>query len=373
MRKLTRYMLGQLSFTVLTIALVLTCIIWLVQTLRYVDFIANKNVPFLLFFKMIMYLLPNIFVITVPISLLIGIIFIYNKFIADHELVVMQAAGVGHWQLAKPAVLLSLFFTIFLYFFTIYFLPFSSRKHRDILMDLRQESLASLVSVGQFNTFEKYTIYVRQQDPQGNYLGILVYNLSPDNKVTTFMAEKGILFNKEEGGRLLLINGTRQEKDLATGKPSILYFDRYAIEAKEKSPEEPKERFLKAHERSIKDLFTPNDNKSLPPSTRLEFLSAAHQRLISPLYGLAFGLIGVCCMILGHFNRKGRTGKIVLACGIATFIEVGTLILLYTLTYSTVMIVLSYGLIIGSVVICLFLLSPLIDNLVNAVYLWRRQ
>ena len=364
MKQLTRYIFGQLFFTVLAVTLILTCIMWLVQSLRYIDFIANKGVPLLLFFEMILYLLPNLVVIVVPIAILIGILFIYNKLITDHELVVMQASGVGYWQLAKPAILLSILFTFIIYLFTLYLLPLSFRKYRDISVSLREKSLTSLVQAGQFNTFGKYTIYAHSQDSQGNFLGILIYDGSQGEKSTTFMAEKGIVFNREEGGRLLLINGNRQEKDLKTAKPSVLYFDRYTIETKDKSASDEKGgRFLRAYERYIGDLLNPQED--LSHSTRLEFIAAAHQRLISPLYALAFGLLSVCAMILGHFNRRGRPGKILMACIIASLIEVSTMIFLHTLKYPNLMVSLAYGLLIMTISVCFFLLTPWAKGLIN--------
>jgi lipopolysaccharide export system permease protein len=372
MRQLSRYIFGQLFFTVLAVTLVLTSIMWLAQSLRYIDFIANKGVPFLLFFEMLLYLVPNLVVIVVPIAVLVGVLFIYNKLITDHELVVMQASGLGYWQLAKPAILISLLFTFFIYFLTLYFLPFSFRNYRDITVSLREKSLNSLVQVGQFNPFGKYTIYARSQDSQGNFLGILIYDGSQEEKTVLFMAEKGIVFNKDERERLRLINGSRQEKDLKTGKPSILYFDRYVIEAKDNSASAEKGgRFLRAYERHIGDLFNPKE--TLSPSARLEFIAAAHQRLISPLYALVFGLLGVCAMILGHFNRKGRAGRILMACIIACLIEVGALVFLHTLKYSNLMISLSYGLVITTIGVCCFLLTPWVNGLVNVFLRWRRS
>jgi lipopolysaccharide export system permease protein len=371
MKRLTRYIFGQLLFTVLAVTIVLTCIMWLAQSIRYIDYIANKGIPISLFFEMILYLLPNLIVIVAPIAVLIGVLFVYNKFITDHELVVMQASGVGYWRLASPAMLISLLFMGIIYIFTLYLLPLSFRNYRDITTALREKSLASLVEVGRFNTFGNYTVYARSQDSQGNFLGIVIYDGSQGKKSTTFMAEKGILFNKEEGGRLLLINGNRQEKDLESSKPSVLYFDRYVIEAKEKANIGDKGgRVLKAYERSVADLFNPKE--VLSASLRLEFLSAAHQRLISPLYALAFGLLAVCVMILGHYERKGRIGKILFACIVATLLEVGIMVLLHTLKYPTLMISISYGLLLTTILVCFFLLTPLANGLVNISFRRRR-
>lgn len=372
MNYLTRYISRQLIFTVFVITLMLTCIMWLAQSLRYIDFIANKGAPILLFCEMILYLLPNLIVIVAPIAVLMGILFVYNKLIADHELIVMQASGVGYWQLAKPAVLISCFITLFLYAFTLYFLPLSFRKYRDISMKLRETSLISLVQVGQFNTLGRYTVYARSQDSQGNFLGILIYDGDLNEKSTIFMAEKGIVFDQEAGGRLLLINGNRQEKDHSMGKPSILYFDRYVIEAKDKSVEEEKgTRFLRVYERYLGELLNPPEN--LSASMRLEFISSAHQRLISPLYALAFGLLSVCAMILGRYNRRGRTINILMACIFAALIEIFSIVFLHTLKYSNLMIQLSYGLVLTTILLCFFMLTPGINEFRNRLFLWRRK
>lgn len=372
MNYLTRYIFGQLFFTVLVTTLMLTCIMWLAQSLRYIDFVANKGAPILLFCEMIFYLLPNLIVIIAPIAVLIGVLFIYNKLIADHELIVMQASGMGHWQLAKPAVLMACLVTILLYTFTLYFLPLSFRKYRDISMLLREKSLTSLVQVGQFNTLGKYTVYARSQDPQGNFLGVLIYDGNQSEQTLTFMAEKGIVLHDTEGGRLLLINGTRQEKDRETSKPSILYFDQYIIEAKDKSANEGKEgRFLRAYERYISDLLNPSE--SLSPSMRLEFKSAAHQRLLSPLYAFVFGLLGICTMLLGRYNKRGRTANILTACFLALVVEICSIVFLHTLKYSSFMIPLSYGLIIITMIVCFFLLTPWANGLFTHSMPWRKR
>src|SRR3990167_1165428 len=340
MTRLSRYLFGQLFFTALFVTLALTTIMWLAQSIRYIDYIANKGVSLLLFFQMILYLFTNLVVIIAPIAVLIAVLFIFNKLIADHELVVMQSAGLSYWQLAKPVFALGVLFTLIVYVVSLYLLPLSFRKYRDISTSLREKSLISLVQVGQFNTFGRYTVYTKRQDAQGNFLGILIYEGVKGENPTIFMAEKGIILDKDKGGRIHLINGNRQEQDLTTRKPSVLYFDRYTLEAKEKESG---------------DLFNPKEELNI--RTKLEFFSAAHQRLLSPLYALAFALLGVCFMILGHFNRKERTFRILLPCLIASLLEVCALVFLHTFNYFHLFITLSYGIILLTIATCLLALT----------------
>lgn len=370
MRTLTRYILGQLFFTTVAITFVLTGITWLIHTLRYIDLIANNSIPVHVFFEMVIYTLPNLFIVLLPISFLISVLFIYNKLATDHELIVMQAAGITHWQLAKPSCLLAIFFTALLYFFTLYLLPFSIRKHEGIAAALTQHSLVSLISIGKFDTFGKRTIYVSDKDSQGNFLGILIYDASQEGKPVIFMAEKGIVLNEEAGQGVLLINGNRQTMDFKTGKPTVLYFDKYNIETQKKLKPNHQTRLRKPYERSIKDLLNPHI--SFPLAMRLEFLSIAHQRLLTPLYALTFGLLGACFMILGHFNRRGRTKKIFAACLIAVILEVSVLTFLNSLTHLNIMILLSYTSLLLTIFISCLLLSPLADSLFNMTLPWRR-
>ena len=355
MKKLTLYIFVQLFFSVTTIILTLSSIMWLVQSLRYVELISNKGIPILLFLEMLVYLFPNIFVITIPIAILLGTLFIYNKLIMDHELVAMQAAGVSRGQLAKPVIMLSLLFTVFLYSITLYFLPFSFRKHRYMVLLLKQESLTSLMSDGQFSTFKNYTIYAHRRDTKGQFSGVLVFDASQPDKTIFFMAEKGILVNKEAEGYLLFINGNRQEQHLNTSKPSILYFDRYIIDPKNKIFENKKEiRLLRAYERSTKELLS--STEPLDPITQKDFAVAAHQRLIFPLYAFVFGCLGVTSLLLGQFNRKGHAGRIGLACCVTLFVEVLEMILFHGWTYGSFILWLCYGIIFAPLCICLYIL-----------------
>lgn len=371
MKKLTSYIFGQLFFTVIAIILVLSSIMWLVQSLRYVELISNKGIPVLLFLKMLIYLFPNIFVITIPIAILLGILFIYNKLITDHELVVMQAAGVSQRQLIRPVLLLAGVFTVLLYFLTLYFLPFSFRKHRDMILLLKQESLTSLISDGQFSTFKTYTVYAHRKDNKGQFFGVLLFDASQADKSVFFMAEKGILVNKGSGGYLLLINGSRQEQDLNTSKPSILYFDRYVIDPKNTAFENKQEiRLLKAYERGTGELLNPT--KPLDPVMQRDFEVAAHQRLIFPLYALVFGCLGASVLLLGYFNRKGRAGRIILACSIALLIEVIEMILFHGWAYGNFIMWICYGVVFIPLFVCLYLLFSGGASLSQLFNEWRK-
>lgn len=373
MNRLDRYIFKQLFFISFSVAAVLTCVVWLAQSLRFVEMVANKGVSAVVFFQMIFFLLPNLIIIVLPVAALIGVLFVYNKLASDHELMVMQGSGVSAFQLMRPALYIALIFTTILYGFTLYVLPLSFSKFRDIEMALKNETNASMLQPGEFNTFGQHTFFARNRTSNGVLQGLVVYDSSNPEKLATLIAEKGFFIEEDDGYRLVLANGNRQERDQASGKPSILYFDKYTIIVK-KPESSAKERMVKPYERFLDDLFEPTDD-SLSELAKLKLKAEGHNRLLTPLYALAFTLIGAACMLSGHYNRRGRGGKIMAAGVAACFLQVAILIMLHTVKLGVYAAVISYGLMALVIMFALYMMTDRGVFLIDFVdkFQWGRK
>ena len=108
MKKLNSYIAKQIIIGFLLVSFSLMSIIWLSQSLRFLDLIASEGVSIGIFIQMTSLLMPRIFTILAPISLFASVLFVYNRMLSDQELVVMKSAGISPWQLAKPALSVSL-------------------------------------------------------------------------------------------------------------------------------------------------------------------------------------------------------------------------------------------------------------------------
>ena len=104
MKKLNIYITKQIIIGFLLVSFSLMSIIWLSQSLRFLDLIASDGIPVSIFIEMTSLLMPRIFTILAPISLFAAVLFVYNRMLSDQELIVMKSAGISPWQLAKPAV-----------------------------------------------------------------------------------------------------------------------------------------------------------------------------------------------------------------------------------------------------------------------------
>lgn len=313
MTAISRYILRQLFEATVFVTIVLASTIWLTQSLRFVELIINRGLSLGAFLYLTSLLLPSFLIIILPVALACAILYVYNKLTMDSELVVLRAAGLNQLRLAQPALLMGLAVSVICYSLSLYFLPASFRQFKDLESSIRNDYSAVFLREGMFNTVsEGFTVYIRARESSGELLGILVHDSRVPGKPVTMMAERGAILATEEGPRVLLVEGNRQEVERQSGRLSLLYFDRYTVDlsqftrATENRWREPPERFL--NELFYPDLSDPN-NMHYQKSLKAE----GHQRLVAPLYPLIYALIAVSAMLSGQFDRRGQARRILAA------------------------------------------------------------
>lgn len=311
MDSFSRYVFRQLFVGLMLVAAGLTCIIWLSQSLRFVEMIVNRGLTAGTFIYMTMLLLPNFLTVILPIALFTVIVFTYSKMITDRELVVMRAAGIGQFGLAKPALYLTLGTLVFAYVLNLYLLPESYRSFRILQWEIRNTYSHVLLKEGSFNSVSReITVYVRERSKDGQLLGILVHDERNKNEPVSLMAERGALVETDGGARVVMYNGNRQSIG-NNGKFSILYFDRYVFEVPMGS-ESIEDRFREPRERSMSELINLKRSE-VTPADYGKYKVELHKRIVSPILGLAFALTGLACLLYGPITRRSQTQRIVTA------------------------------------------------------------
>ena len=324
MNGFNKYVLKQLLVGMIFITVGLTCVIWLTQSLRYVEMIVNRGLTAGTFIYFTILLLPKFLSIILPIATFAVVVFIYSKLITDRELVIMRGAGQSQTALAKPALILAMLVVMFGYLLNLYLLPQSYRTFRALQWDIRYSFSHILLQEGTFNTVSKgITVYVRERTKDGQLLGILVHDQRNEKKPFTILAERGALVESKDGSRVVMFNGNRQSVDPKTHQMSILYFDRniYELDPPKVSGEI---RYREARERTLKELF--NLKKAdVNLNDYGKFIVEMHKRMISPLSALGFTFVGLACLITGSFSRRNQSRRSVLAVAIIVCLQASVL------------------------------------------------
>lgn len=315
MGQMNRYVLRQLLTGTVLVTAALLCILWLTQSLRFVELIITRGLSVGTFLELTGLLLPNFLIIILPVALFAVVLFTYNKLNMDRELVVLRAAGVSPLGLARPALVLALLLTATSYLMTNVWVPKTVRDFREMQWTVRNDLSSLLIQEGAFTTvMPGVTVYVRAREASGELLGLMVHDTREETESATLLAERGALVQGDTGPRVVMVNGSRHSVETGTGRLSLLYFDSYTMTLAG-DREETGGRFRDARERSMKELLQTiaESEPNLKPVDIRRFRVEAHQRMVNPLSHVAFTLIAVAALLTGPFERRGGARRVLWA------------------------------------------------------------
>jgi lipopolysaccharide export system permease protein len=353
----SRYMFNNLILVTLFLAATLIGAVWLIQSVQFVEMVVRNLDQDALFTlgKLSFLLLPDLVSLILPIAVFIAVLLVYTKFIADRELLILRGLGMSNWELAKPVILMGTIAMVLLYAINIYFLPKSFQTLRGMESTLKNRVSISFLQEGVFNDFPGLTLFMRKRGKNGELSGILAYINRDNNPPYTLTAEQGSFVRTPEGPNIIMKNGSRQEFDPNTGKLSILYFDQTVV-ALQNNNNTQQSRLRKPSELFLPELFS--STKLDGDSTYRKRLRAeGHQRLLSPLYPLAFALMGAVLILLGSFSRRTDIRRPLYATCCVIVIQALCLVFFNLSGRFPIFIPFAYASVILPILVCLYLLS----------------
>ncbi len=304
MRILNKYITKQIFIGFLLISFSLLAMLWLTQSLRFVEMVTRQGLPVYLFAKMTSLLMPRIFNVLSPIAVFVAVMFVYNRLIADRELVVMQSAGISPHENATAAFIIGIFMTLFNVYVMNVGIPASERSFRDLEWRVKNNITQMIFREGEFNTLKHgITVFIDKHEKDSSVSGIFVSDESKPNVKVTLTAEKGRLIQTPTGPRILFINGVRQEIDKTTYKFNSLAFSRYSAEFNTDSSAKKNK---SVREKNIIELLNSAKDPSLSPQDVRKNVVEGHRRIIYPLYNLVFALLACVGLLVSNFNRRGQ-------------------------------------------------------------------
>src|SRR3990170_585027 len=103
-----RYLTKEIIPNILIGLLVFTFVMLMNQILVLAEILITKGVDFIVIFLIIFYSLPALTVLTIPMSLLLGILLSFGRLNGDSEITVMRASGISFYRLMAPMLVLAL-------------------------------------------------------------------------------------------------------------------------------------------------------------------------------------------------------------------------------------------------------------------------
>ena len=329
MKTLDRYLIREILLPFALSLVVLTFVLVLPPILHDAEALIAKGVAWTIVGHVLLLLLPQALGITIPMSLLLGILVGLGRMSGDREFVALQACGVSLFRLVRSVLVVAVLATVVDAYVMIAAIPSANQTFREITFNVVAGRAESDVKPRVFfDLFPNRMLYVRDVEPGVGWRDVFFADTTRADQTTVYLASQGRLLvdRARQTVALELTNGSRHTTLAA--KPEeyeggeftrvLLTLDPTAVF--------PKAQVLKGdNEMTIAELraaAAENAKHGLPTSSQFFTIQ---QKFSIPGGCLVLAVIGLA---LGASSRKdGRLASFALG--------IGVIFVYYVLLYSS--------------------------------------
>ena len=310
-RTLFRYLMAEQAITFLVSVFVLTIVIFLGRSLRYMEYLFAGGSGLADFVKLLLYSLPYIFVFVIPMATLIAVLVTFSRLSLDNEITAMKAAGISFYQMIPPVAVLTGCASLATLVLLALVLPRGNIGIQLTILEIVQSRVQFALKERVFNSqFDGLVFFVNKISPDGIRMQeVFITDERSPEMTRTIMAEEGLVLNQPEKNQIIfrLIRGTIIRVDETMSKVQNINFQNYDFRVDMESLIMRGEAFHKGARHM--DIFELRNNlRSVERGTRdyHYLLLEYHKRLSLPLACLVMGFLAAPLGVQGGAASKFR-------------------------------------------------------------------
>ncbi len=316
MSRFQRYIFAETLRSALIIIGALCILALLSQALNWTELITENGQSAGVFLKVVMLGAPKVLALLIPIALFIATIQTVNRIHKDSEIIVAQATGMTHWQVAAPLLRLATYAAITHLAINLWIQPAAQQNLRTVLFEARTNLATTLIRPGQFTSVGNDLTFYARENSGGIMRGLLISDTRDADDAADFIAETGRITDVEGAPTLVLTTGEIHQIE-SDGSLSILLFDQYPFDLSQ-FLREGTDTFLKASDRYLPQLVRLDPTNYFDIVAKDEFRAEAHYRLTAPLLNFGMVMLAILAILGGDYNRGGYNRRIALTgCAVA--------------------------------------------------------
>lgn len=296
---LNTHLFTRLLTASLAIAAGLLTLVWLLQSLRFLDLMINKGLTLATFLNLTLLLVPFLLTIITPLALLGGTLYTFKNLSDNNELTALFGAGLPRGHILKPALWLAVAAMVLSYVNAFYLTPTSMANFKSLQNELRHSEGHLLLEAGTFNPLgDDIMVYLKSRTGKTGLSQLLVHDSRNKNATVTWMAKSGqITFSPDGYPQLKLKEGIRQK--VGKTQTSMLAFKSHTLDIQRQIAKTPT-RVKNAEERLLSELTTYQN-----PKQKQEFEAEIMSRLLFPLTPLVLTLLAGAFLVVPRAGRRG--------------------------------------------------------------------
>ncbi|HVT57402.1 MAG TPA: LPS export ABC transporter permease LptF [Thermoanaerobaculia bacterium] len=328
--RLNRYIISEIIGPLGLGFLVYTFILLLRFLFQSAEMIIRRGLAVSVVGKLLLVSLPNIVVLTLPMSLLFAILIAIGRLSSDSELIAMRSSGISLLSLYRPVLLLSAVFTVLNTLLMVEVLPWGNHSLQQLRLEIATQTMNQQVEPRVFyQEWADKTLYVFDAPPPGkHWKGIFLAESVPNTQQSQItMADSGEV-RVDPSGELVILhltNAFRHSVDLHTGfRYEINHQKELDVVLEDQFSSDQRARISVSkgvRELDLGELWKLRADPHATVEQRNLAAVELHKKFSIPFACLVFGLFA---LPLGINNRRG--GK---ASGFA--ISIGVIILYYVM------------------------------------------
>jgi LPS export ABC transporter permease LptG/LPS export ABC transporter permease LptF len=215
-RILTRYILGEILSHALIGCALFTFILFMPRLPQILEMVVRNNSAFANIFEVFLFTLPNLFWVTIPMSVLVGILLGLSRLAADSEIIAMRASGLGIGYFVRVASIVAVSGTALGIVNSLWIAPRANQAILDMEQSLAASQASYQIQRGVFyEDFHNAVLYVqdvRSGAGAANWRQIFMADVSDPASPRITTAESAAVVNDSPQELLMsLRNGEQHE------------------------------------------------------------------------------------------------------------------------------------------------------------------
>jgi LPS export ABC transporter permease LptG/LPS export ABC transporter permease LptF len=315
---LDRYVVREIVPPLLLALLIFTFILDIPPFLEELEALVSKGVSWDVAAQMLWTLVPQALGLTIPMSLLVGILVGLGRLSNDREAVALLACGVSPYRLLRPVLLLALLTAGADFYVMVWAIPDSNQRFRELSYDVITKRMENDIRPQVFfQDFPNWVLYVRDVPQSGGWKDVLVADTRSPDKPTIYMAATGRL-QLDRSTRtvaLELDDGMQYSTSSTSGQQLDQYkFGRLLVQLDPNSVFPRMEIARGLNEMSIGDLQRQAIARAKTGASPHPEVMAIQQKFSFPMACIVFGVIGLALGLT--VAREGKMTGFVVGLGV---------------------------------------------------------
>jgi lipopolysaccharide export system permease protein len=320
--RLDRYILRQLIAAFAFFVLIFTGVVWLTQAVRLIDTVVASGQSARVFLEFSALVLPQVFVIVLPLAGMGGALYALNRLYTDSELIVMMGAGLGPMAMLRPVAIFGALIALAMVVVLMVLVPRSGAILAERTREIRSDLANALIVERQFlHPAEGLTLFITDTSREGEMAGIFLNDQRDPERVVTYSAQRAMLLREGMEARLVMLEGVA----LSVGRNDQLTavrFDQFVFDLSELIADEG-QRVPRPSEYGVARLLDPTPEMLASNRyTVADFVSEAHYKLSLPLLAMIYPMIALVTLLAGGYRRSGFGKRVVVAIVVATLLQI---------------------------------------------------